>query len=249
MKSLHAAVLLLRTDGLDQDSHDRLNVAGLRIVQKGVQTNNGVFTPIVSTLDIAKALDILFRDPDTSPPLFPTLQSFEQTQQVQSVITRLLPAIRKLVVPSVPSILDERGKEYFIRTRKQEFNVSSLEELRPQSLEETEKLWRTMQDTLEPVIHMLHQSSPQISLAVETSSQDWQASGHVTHVCFLSGTSSPTCADFILMAFLAWIARVDMEVWTRMTQDVGGGILKDLWLSCLPYMRSPTPVQTLQWFR
>ncbi len=123
-------VLLLRTDSFGQDSLDRLYDMGLPEVRGGVQTSNGVFTRIVSTLNIAMTLDNLFRKPHV-PLLFPFPQSFEQAQQVQSTITRLFPVIRRLVVPSVPNILDERGKEYFVGTRKQEFNVSSLDELRP----------------------------------------------------------------------------------------------------------------------
>ncbi len=68
------------------------------------------------------------------------------------------------------------------------------------------------------------------------------------HVRYLSGSSPPTYADFILMAFLAWIARVEVEAWARMTQEVGGGVLEDLWMGCLPYMKSPTHLHTLQWF-
>ncbi|ETI23302.1 hypothetical protein G647_05102 [Cladophialophora carrionii CBS 160.54] len=274
-------VLLVRTEAFSQASLRRLddtNVLGWP--KKSLDTKYGTFTPLVSTLEIAHALDSLFHDRDLHPPLFPSGQSYEQGQQMQSVITRLLPATRRLILPSVPDILDARGKDYFIRTRIQWFNVSSLDELRPQSQDETDKLWAEIENILQPVIRTL-QESPSQEGPLLNDPLTWEdhrddrslgnsryeavrrdasasASAHATahepgrdsrHVRYLSGASTPTYADFILMAFLAWIARVDMHAWARLTQDVGGGVLEDLWMGCLPYMRSHTYVRTLSWFK
>ena len=260
-------VLLLLNERFPQDSLDRLHGAHVPgIGKKAVDTKYGVFTPIVSTLSIAVALDVLFCDPDRHPPLFPNSQSFEHAQEIQSIITRLLPAARRLIIPSVPDILDDRGREYFVRTRKQWFNISSLNELRPQSAE-TEKLWQEIEDTLQPIIRALRDSPLQRgpvlndpftwemyrndrSLASDKHEADQRnAPAHASNVRYLSGTSSPIYADFILMAFLAWIARVDVHAWARLTQDVGGGVLESLWMGCLPYMKSDRYIQTLPWFR
>ncbi|KAJ9612179.1 hypothetical protein H2200_003776 [Cladophialophora chaetospira] len=264
-------VLLLRTDSFPQDSLERLDEANVSGVEKPVQTNYGVFTPVVSTLSIATVLDILFRKQDAFRPLFPTPQSFDQAQEVQSIITRLLPAMRILLIPSVPDILDARGREYFIRTRRQWFNVSSLDELRPKSEKEMDELWQEVEDVLGPVIRLLGQSKLQRSpplneppswdtdhgvcgsamerrVATEGNTRP-DRSNVTAYIRYLSGTSTPTYADFILMAFLAWIARVDMDMWARITQEIGSGVLKELWMGCLPYMKSHTYVRTLPWFR
>jgi hypothetical protein len=45
----------------------------------------GMFAPFVSSLGIATALDMLFRDRNLHPPLFPTDQSYKQAQQVQNI--------------------------------------------------------------------------------------------------------------------------------------------------------------------
>ncbi|KIW71290.1 hypothetical protein PV04_03473 [Phialophora macrospora] len=270
-------VLLVRTEDFPQASLSRLHDANIPgVPKKGLATKFGMFTPFSSTLSIALALELLFHDRNLHPPLFPTHQSYEQAQQVEGIITRLLPATRRLILPSVPDILDARGKEYFIRTRKQWFGVSSLDELRPQSQRETDKLWEEIEHLLQPIIRTLQESPPQRGPALNDpftwkddgddqtlgnnarnqGDEQWET-GVGNSVRYLSGASSltptptptPTYADFILMAYLAWIARVDMDVWARLTQDVGGGVLENLWTGCLPYMKSHTYVRTLSWFR
>jgi hypothetical protein len=269
-------VLLVRTKDVPQESLSRLHDANVPgIPKKVLDTKYGMFTPFVSSLGIAIALDMLFRDRTLHPPLFPTDQSYEQAQQVQSIITRLLPATRRLILPSVPDILDARGKEYFIRTRKQWFNVSSLEELRPQSQHETAQLWDEIEHLLQPIIRSLQESPPQQGPALNDAFT-WEeyrddqtlvnndttgeraeqgivpahdSAGVGSNVRYLSGASAPAYADFVLMAYLAWIARVDMDVWVRLTQDVGGGVLEDLWTGCLPFLRSHTYIRTLSWFK
>ncbi|EXJ72102.1 uncharacterized protein A1O5_04606 [Cladophialophora psammophila CBS 110553] len=205
------------------------------------------------------ALEVLFRDPERYPPLFPDRQSLEQTQQVQSIITRLLPATRRLIIPSVPNILDDRGREYFIRTRREWFNVSSLDALRPKTQEETDRLWADIETQLQPILRTLHDCplvrGPELKDALDWDDVGGQNGDHHFpgggRVRYLSGGTCPTYADFILMAFLAWMARVDMDAWARLTQQVGGGVgvLEDLWMGCLPYLRSASYVGTLEWFR
>ncbi|OAP57051.1 hypothetical protein AYL99_09164 [Fonsecaea erecta] len=253
-------ILLLDADDFRHDALNRLHDAKIPGVYETVQTRYGIFTPVVSTLGIALALEMLFRDPERYPPLFPDRQSLEQTQQVQSIITRLLPATRRLIIPSVPDILDDRGKEYFTRTRSKWFDVSSLDELRPRTPEETDRLWANIEAELEPILCTLHDSplvrGPELHDALdwnaEVGASEQNDGGHhasASRVRYLSGGPYPTYADFILMAFLAWIARVDMDAWARLTFYIGRGVLEDLWMGCLPYLRSGGYVGTLEWFR
>ncbi|KIX98088.1 uncharacterized protein Z520_06168 [Fonsecaea multimorphosa CBS 102226] len=258
-------ILLLGAEDFQEDALTRLHDAKIPGVHETVQTRYGIFTPVVSTLGIAMALEVLFRDGDPEryyPPLFPDRFSIEQTQDVQSIVTGLLPATRRLIIPSVPDILDDRGKEYFTRTRCEWFGVSSLDELRPKTPEETDRLWADIEAKLEPILRTLH-DCPLVKGPELHDSLDWNIEGDPrarsavseqsvassVPVRYLSGGPSPTYADFILMAFLAWIARVDMDAWARLTLYIGDGVLEDLWMGCLPYLRSGVYVETLEWFK
>lgn len=245
-------VLLLRAEAYPPASLRRLREMQVPGLQEAVHTKHGVFTPIASTLGIALALDILFRHLDQCPRLFPDHQSLEKSDQVQSIITRLMPIARRLVIPSVPKILDDRGREYFIDTRKKWFNVASLEQLRPQFQEEEDQLWQEMEAILQPVIHTLRQSplqeGPMLDDRLGNDDQDQPYADSSRSGCYLSGGSEPIYADFILMAFLAWTARVDTNVFARLTQNVGGGILEEFWIGCLPYLRPCHFPWTMSWF-
>ncbi|KIW75817.1 hypothetical protein Z517_10561 [Fonsecaea pedrosoi CBS 271.37] len=246
-------ILLIDADGFGPDALKGLHDAKVPGVHETVQTRYGIFTPVVSSLSIAMALEVLFRGPERYPSLFPDQHSLEQTRQVQGIITRILPATRRLIIPSVPDILDDRGREYFIRTRSEWFEVSSLDELRPKTQEEMDRLWANIEAELDPILRAL-QDCPQVKGPELHDALDWNSDASTVHgssdrVRYLSGTSSPTYADFILMAFLAWIARIDMDAWARLTLHFGHGVLEDLWMGCLPYLRSGGYVGTLEWFR
>jgi hypothetical protein len=239
-------VLLLNHEGFSQQSLDRLYSSNISGVQKPVQTRFGTSTPVASTLGIANALDALFPE---QPALFPDARAIQNASEVQAAITRALPSMTKLVTPSVPHILDERSREYFLRVRKQWFNVSSLDEHRPQSQEEENKLWQGIEESFRPIFDALRQSStsqgPGNGAGLEKSSAESRQDGRRVH--YLSGTTLPGYADFMMVALLAWPARVDMKVWTRFMQLPGDSILQDLWDGCVPYLQSPEPVGELQW--
>ncbi|KIW27103.1 uncharacterized protein PV07_06878 [Cladophialophora immunda] len=256
-------ILLLDAHDFGQDALKSLRDAKVPGVHETVQTRYGIFTPVVSTLGIAMALEVLFRNPESYPPLFPDRQSLDQTLQVQSIITRLLPASRRLIIPSVPDILDDRGKEYFTRTRSEWFGVSSLDKLRPKTQEETDRLWADVETELDPILRTLYDCplvrgpalhdtldwNPEMESGIASAASEQNDGVGGGRVRYLSGGHCPTYADFILMAFLAWIARVDMDAWARLTLYVGRGVLEDLWMGCLPYLRSGGYVGTLEWFR
>lgn len=171
----------------------------------------GPVTPIATTLAIARALDELYPPPQ-NPALFPFRHSQEHTDQVQDVIKRLLPFARRLIIPSVPHILDERGREYFFKTRREWFRVNNLNDLRPKSQIESEELWCELEKEITPVIELL------------------QANGGP----FVEG-KVPSYPDFVMVAFLAWWLRVDRQAYERLV-TLGGGALKILWDGCLPWL-------------
>lgn len=222
-------VILLNNHDFGYDILRRLVEAEIP-VKEPVETRIGTYTPITTTLGIAMALDMLYPQPNY-PLLFPHIQAVQQAQQVQSVVTRLLPSARRLIIPSVPSILDERGGEYFTLSRQEWFGVSNLEELRPKSAAESDEIWREVEKELEPVIRILTSSSQMRGMQTEDGGR------------FLDGGPTPKYADIMMMAFLRWFSMVDEEAWDRLT-DMGGGLLKDLWIGCLPLLRHKVAMTT-----
>lgn len=170
----------------------------------------GPVTAIATTLVIARALDWLYPQ---NPALFPFEHSLEQTHQVQAIIKRLLPSAQRLIIPSVPNILDERGREYFIKTRREWSKVSDLNDLRPKSQVESEQHWGELEEEIMPLIELL------------------QVNGGP----FVGG-KVPSYADFVTMAFLAWWLRVDRQAYEQLV-TLGGGALKRLWDGCLPWLQ------------
>jgi hypothetical protein len=166
----------------------------------------------------------------------------------------VVPSIRRLTVFSVPEVLDHWGKDYFLLTRAREFGVTSLDELRPRSPEAIQKIWQDLENRLQPLVHALEGRSkgddglPWDFDDMDNESLSKSKSEVSKRVRYLCGGSSPTYGDFIIMAMLAWIARVDLQVWMRLTHDVGGGVLRHLWEGCSPYLQSGDDIATLDWF-
>ncbi|KIW57248.1 hypothetical protein PV05_05824 [Exophiala xenobiotica] len=210
--------LLIEID--DKDNASPLAVARLMQDHHGhcsatsVRHPNLDFGPAVAvstTLAIAQTLDAKFPGPEY-PALFPFADSEEQARHTQRTITRAVAPARRLVIPSVPDILDERGREYFDTTRRTWFKVDALNELRPKSEAEEKQLWRGLQADLDGVIGVLRREQGGVEAPF--------LNGHV-----------PTYADFVVMAFLAWFHRVDRRAWDRVL-EFGNGELKTLWAGC-----------------
>lgn len=213
-------VILLATEKFGPEALSMLEEIDIPVGDP-VEIRGIVGNPVSTALGIAMTLDMLYPQPEY-PPLFPDERSFAQTKQVQSVITSLLPSSRRLIIPSVPAILDNRSRKYFTRTRQEWFGVSSLDELRPKTQVEADQIWSDVEERLQPVLQKLTASARHGKRT---------PSGGI----FLNGGPLPTYEDFVLMGFMAWFMRVDMNAFEQLT-GIGGGVLQDFWLGCTPWL-------------
>ncbi|KAL6242726.1 hypothetical protein RBB50_010372 [Rhinocladiella similis] len=165
---------------------------------------------VCSTVTIGRALDTYF-PPPTWKALFPFQHSDAQNEEVQRCITRAVGVARRLILPRVPKILDERGRQYFVDTRTKWFGVETLDELEPQSEAEATQLWVDMTRELERITKMLRKGP------------------------FING-DVPSYPDFVIVAFIAWFQRVDERAWKRLL-GFGNGEIQRLWHACKPWLR------------
>ncbi|KAB8262227.1 hypothetical protein BDV32DRAFT_136909 [Aspergillus pseudonomiae] len=161
---------------------------------------------MMDSLPIACHLDEIYPD----PPLFP---SGEASYTLALAIGKLMvPAALKtcdLLLPKAEKVLDDRGKEYFVRTRTEIFG-KPLSELRPTTEEGVRQLVDGMKTDMEVFIQMLRGRG------------EGKKSGP-----FLEGEKAGY-ADFILVTFLSWSHRFDLELW-REIMDMGNGEFRALW--------------------
>ncbi|KAJ3017406.1 UNVERIFIED_CONTAM: hypothetical protein HDU68_011698 [Siphonaria sp. JEL0065] len=132
-------------------------------------------TAIQDSLPIAKYLNATY----PSPSIFPSHGGLSVSLLVQNILnTRLYSHAIKLIVPKVPNILDERGVEYFQRTRLARFGVP-LNELCP----DPEAEWKGIEKEIRLLSDLLVAN---------------QAEGP-----FFTG-SVPCYGDFCFVGFLVW---------------------------------------------
>ncbi|KAE8351283.1 hypothetical protein BDV28DRAFT_150118 [Aspergillus coremiiformis] len=160
---------------------------------------------MMDSLPIARHLDTLY----PSPPLFP---SGEASYALALAVNKLLrPAALKacdLLLPKAEDVLDERGREYFVRTRTAIFG-KPLAELRPTTAKEIRDLTDGMKAEMEIFLQML------------------RGQGSGTKGPFLEG-ENVGYADFILVTFLSWSYRCDRELWEEI-MGMGNGEFRALW--------------------
>ncbi|KAJ5210498.1 hypothetical protein N7491_010305 [Penicillium cf. griseofulvum] len=180
------------------------------ISHKGSITSNpdGV---LMESESIAMYLDKLY----PSPPLFPSGDaSYSLMVAVLNILAQILPSIRRLVVPNVPSGLDERGREYFIRTRSKAFG-KPLSEVRPTDEAELLAVWQVIEKGTETLIKML-------------KGKDGKKGP------FLEGETAGY-ADIILAGILAFFQRFDQGAFEKL-MVLGNGEFKALYEACLPWL-------------
>ncbi|KAJ5922447.1 hypothetical protein N7516_010150 [Penicillium verrucosum] len=180
------------------------------ISHKGSITSNpdGV---LMDSEPIALYIDKLY----PSPPLFPSGDaSYSLMVAVLKIVSLMSPTYRSLLIPNVPSRLDERGREYFIRTRTVAFG-KPLSEVRPTDEAELLALWQIIEKEAEALIKMLK------------GKEGKQGP-------FLEGERAGY-ADMILAAILAWFQRFDQDVFDKMLL-LGEGEFKTLYEACLPWL-------------
>ncbi|KAJ6178573.1 hypothetical protein N7519_009034 [Penicillium mononematosum] len=180
------------------------------ISHKGGITSNPAGL-LMDSEPIAMYIDKLY----PSPPLFPSGDaSYSLMVAVQKIVSLIRPSMVALVIPNVPSGLDERGREYFIRTRTEAFG-KPLSEVKPTDEGELLALWQLIEKETEPLIKML-------------KGKDGKKGP------FLEGEKAGF-ADIILASLLAFFERFDRGTFEKILV-LGDGELKALYEACLPWI-------------
>ncbi|KGO69943.1 Glutathione S-transferase, C-terminal [Penicillium italicum] len=166
---------------------------------------------LMGSESIAMYIDKLY----PSPPLFPSGDaSYSLVVAVEKVMQLISPSFRLLIIPNVPAELDERGREYFIRTRSAAFG-KPLSEVRPTDEAELLALWQLIEKELQTLIKML-------------KGKDGKKGP------FLEGERAGY-ADIVVASLLAWFQRFDRGTFDKVLA-LGDGELKTLYEACLPWL-------------
>lgn len=163
---------------------------------------------------IAKHLDKVF----PSRPVFPSFNKEQGAENaghavISGVETALGPAYGsggvRIAMTGVADILDERGEEYFVRTRSANtaFGGKSPREWGSTNAEDD---WKPFELALEPLIRILH------------GSEDRPNPGP-----FVLGTT-PCYADFEIVALFAWFKAGSEKNFQRI-MNLGEGEFRKLW--------------------
>ncbi|KAJ5124422.1 uncharacterized protein N7515_008247 [Penicillium bovifimosum] len=159
---------------------------------------------------IAMYIDKLY----PSPPLFPSGDaSYALVVAVSKSLSVCREALVGLVIPNVPSHLDERGREYFNRTRAEWFG-KPLSEVKAKD-EEVERLWQILETEYMTFVKMLKGKEGKNGL-------------------FLEGERAGY-ADITIAAMLAFIQRFAKGTFEKL-MALGDGELKRLYEACLPWL-------------
>ncbi|KAG0154304.1 hypothetical protein PDIDSM_1684 [Penicillium digitatum] len=180
------------------------------ISHKGSITSNpdGV---LMDSESIATYIDKVY----PSPPLFPSGDaSYSLLVAVLNIIDKIAPFYKPLIIPNVPSGLDERGREYFIRTRSAAFGKPLLE-VKPTDEAELLALWQLIEEVAEPLVVMLKGKNGKKGP-------------------FLEGERAGY-ADVVLAALLAWFQRFGPDTFKKIL-DLGNGEFKAFYEACLPWL-------------
>ncbi|CAG8095596.1 unnamed protein product [Penicillium nalgiovense] len=166
---------------------------------------------LMDSVPIAMYIDKLY----PSPPLFPSGDaSYSLMVAVQKIVSLIRPSMISLVIPNVPSGLDERGREYFMRTRAEAFG-KPLSEVKPTDEAELLALWQLIEKETETLIMML-------------KGKDGKKGP------FLEGEKAGY-ADIILASLLAFFERFDRGTFEKILV-LGDGEFKTLYEACLPWL-------------
>ncbi|EEH44782.1 uncharacterized protein PADG_01071 [Paracoccidioides brasiliensis Pb18] len=180
-----------------------------------IGTSHGVLN---DSWPIALHLEKTFQSPQ-HPTLFPSAGSYALALAVARVLNAILPPTRMILLPKIPQILDERGAEYFRRTRAEWFG-RSLEEMLSDT-EGVEKSWADVEVELKLLADMLR-GPPGVN------------GGGKKKGPFFEGEQAGY-ADLLFAAFLAWYERGDRKDWERAV-SIGDGEIRRFWDACLPWI-------------
>lgn len=153
------------------------------------------------------------------PPLFPSEGSYALAVAVQHILNGCLTKSARIMIPKVINILDDRGAEYFRRTREspQMFGKPLSEVLLVEG-EEWEDAWKVLLADFELLAKMLR----------------GRGDSGETRGPFFEGEKAGY-ADLMVASFLTFYERIDRADWERL-MNVGEGELRTLRDACLPWM-------------
>jgi glutathione S-transferase len=172
---------------------------------------------------IATYLDRTFSGPD-HPTIFPSGRpAYVLSKSVQVIVSSCVLEGRTLILPKIASILDPRGREYFIRTRSQMFG-RPLDQVYPPTKDQQEAVWKKMEKKLLDLIRVL---KPPPSTGPDRPSFASHQEDNDDEGPFFLG-STPSYADIIVVSFLTWWARGNPPLFDRMCA-LGDGELGRLW--------------------
>ena len=123
------------------------------------------------------------------PGLFPNGDAI--VHEVDSCIKKAIMAAQPIISPVTSKILDDRGRRYFIRTRKEWFNLPSnarsLTALRPRTKRERDDIWTNISSALSPLM---------------TKPLLWTHGGGEPEIANMSYT------EILFFSYLEWFIRV-----------------------------------------
>lgn len=167
------------------------------IVHYDAQGN--IIKAMASSLEIARYLDEAFPD----NPVINPAPSVTWSYAVEAYQLAFRPAFvkaaapgRKIIIPTVPPILDDRGREFFIEDRSRSAGgVSPLD----WGAKDPEDDWKPFTEALQALSKI---------------------AGHMTEsLPFLLGTQ-PCYVDFVLASFLTWAQRGSQANYDRIVKTV-----------------------------
>lgn len=142
------------------------------------------------------------------------------------------------MIPYVADMLDERGRNYFVRTRTKTFGGVSPRDMGDQSENGEEKDWAKLEKAIDPLINMLR-GIPESLLPSEGGGQG-RARGP-----FFEG-DKVGYADFLVVAYLGWFERANKSHWERLV-DLGDGELRRLWEASEGWLEGQGETREWEW--
>jgi glutathione S-transferase len=152
---------------------------------------------IADSLAIAEYLDEKYPDRPVFPKQGKALEyAFEE--YFKSVV---MPHLGQIMLPVTSTILDDRGSEYFQRTRAAWFG-KPLEQLSPEG-EVRDGHWKAIEAALDKLAGLLEKNGPGVD--------------------YVAGGTEPTRADIIQLSFLLWVKVVLPDEWEKRFKHWNGG--------------------------
>lgn len=132
------------------------------------------------------------------------------------------------MIPHVAdNILDERGRNYFVRSRTITFGGVSPREMGDKGGEEVD--WKRLEKAVDPLISMLR--------GIPGSGEGRGPFFEGDRVGY---------ADFLVVAYLGWVERAKKEHWERLV-DLGGGELRRLWEASEEWLEGQGEEREWEW--